>query len=270
MVEKLQKPDYKPIPIMGHLVAGYPDREGFTAACRAMADGGIEILELQLPFSDPTADGPLNTEAGETALRNGFKMRDLPSYLATVKAGGFYEIHIMTYANILYRQGMKAFVDNLDDAGVTGIIIPDLPLEDEEGFYAYTADKRIDAVPVVIVNMRSERADLLKSLPVSRCYAALRQGVTGTRTIVEDKQLQFLDSLKNLRVYAGFGITSREQIEALRGHAHAAVVGSYFTSIIREAARTGLNDDDSDSRTDAIYQKVKDGARKLSEPESGR
>jgi tryptophan synthase alpha chain len=264
MTEVMRKPYNKPIPIMGHLVAGYPDREGFTAACRAMADGGIEILELQLPFSDPTADGPLNTEAGETALRNGFKMRDLPSYLDTVKAGGFDEIHIMTYANILYRQGMKAFVDNLDEAGVTGIIIPDLPLEDEEGFYAYTADKRIDAVPVVIVNMRPDRAELLKSLPVSRCYAALRQGVTGSRTIIEDKQLRFLDSLGNLLVYAGFGITNREQIEALRGHAHAAVVGSYFTSIIHEAARLSGSNNGSGSRADTIYRNVLAGARKLS------
>jgi tryptophan synthase alpha chain len=254
------------VPIMGHLVAGFPDREKFTAACRAMADGGIEILELQLPFSDPTADGPLNTFAGETALRNGFRMRDLSSYLETAAAGGFAEVHIMTYANIIFRQGMTGFITALDEAGVTGIIVPDLPLEDEEGYYAFCSGKRIDALPVVVTGMGERRLQLLEKLAPQRCYAALRLGVTGEKTRIGAEQLAFLDALKVPMVYAGFGITGSGQISQLQGHAYAAVVGSYFTRIITETW-LGAEGRKGASVIEALYEQVSAGVQALKSPE---
>ncbi len=243
------------IKIMGHLVAGYPNAAGFEAACSAMADSGIEILEIQIPFSDPTADGPVNTEAGETALRNGFTVSDFHRYLKFASVRGFEEIHVMTYANIMYRYGIRKFVDDMEAAHVTGIIIPDLPIDDEEGFYAYTSQngKRVDAVPVAVVNMIPERIRMLKDLNPGRCYVSLRQGVTGTQTVMDKETIRFLDSLGVPKLYAGFGISTRDQILALQGHAYAAVVGSYFTRIIRDA---GID-------PDTIYTQVFKGAHLL-------
>ena len=243
------------IKIMGHLVAGYPDAAGFEAACSALSDGGIEILEIQIPFSDPIADGPLNTKAGETALRNGFKVEDFHRYLEFASAKGFEEIHIMTYANIIYRYGIRKFIDDMNMAMVTGIIIPDLPIEDEEGFYAYASQGgvEVDAVPVAVVNMIPERIEMLRSLHAERCYVSLRQGVTGTKTVMGSDTIQFLDSLGIPKLYAGFGISTRDQIYALQGHAYAAVVGSYFTGIIQDAG-----DDPQD-----IYRELYNGAVKL-------
>jgi len=243
------------IKIMGHLVAGYPNAAGFEAACSAMADSGIEILELQIPFSDPTADGPVNTEAGETALRNGFSIKDFHRYLEFASAKDFEEIHVMTYANIIYRYGIRKFIDDMEAAHVTGIIIPDLPIEDEEGFYAYTSQngKRVDAVPVAVVNMIPERIRMLKDLSPFRCYVSLRQGVTGTQTVMDSTTTQFLDKLEIPKLYAGFGISTKEQVQALQGHAYAAVVGSYFTGIIRNAG----------SDPQKIYRELYKGAVKL-------
>lgn len=243
------------IKIMGHLVAGYPNAAGFKAACSAMADSGIEILELQIPFSDPTADGPANTEAGETALRNGFKVSDFHQYLEFASTRGFEEIHVMTYANIIYRYGIRKFIDDMETAHVTGIIIPDLPIDDEEGFYAYTSQSRIrvDAVPVAVVNMTPERIRMLRDLNPGRCYVSLRQGVTGTKTVMNSTTTQFLDNLGIPKLYAGFGISTKEQVQDLQGHAYAAVVGSYFTRIIRDA---GIN-------PDTIYTQIFSGAQKL-------
>jgi tryptophan synthase alpha chain len=243
------------IKIMGHLVAGYPDAAGFEAACSALSDSGIEILEIQIPFSDPIADGPVNTEAGETALRNGFKVEDLHRYLNFASSKGFDEIHVMTYANIIYRYGIKRFVDDMAAAQVTGIIIPDLPIEDEEGFYAYASQDgvEVDAVPVAVVNMIPERIEMLKSLNTERCYVSLRQGVTGTKTVMDMETIHFLDSLGIQKLYAGFGISTKEQVQTLQGHAHAAVVGSYFTGIIKDAGSDPQN----------IYRKLYNGAQKL-------
>lgn len=243
------------IKIMGHLVAGYPNAAGFEAACSALSDSGIEILEIQIPFSDPIADGPINTEAGETALRNGFKVEDFHKYLKFASLKGFDEIHVMTYANIIYRYGIKRFVDDMAAAQVTGIIIPDLPLEDEEGFYSYASQDGVlvDAVPVAVVNMIPERVELLRSLQVERCYVSLRQGVTGTKTVLDNDTIHFLDSLGVPKLYAGFGISTRDQVDALQGHAYAAVVGSYFTGIIRNAG----------SNPQSIYRELCRGAIKL-------
>lgn len=239
--------------IMAHLVAGNPDRSGFAAAVRAMADGGIEILELQLPFSDPTADGPLNTEAGELALRNGFKMADLDWYLDLLLSSGFEEVHVMAYANQIYRQGIESFVERLDKKGITGIIIPDLPLEDEEGFYQAAEGLRIDALPVVVVNMAEERRELLYGLKPNRCYVSLRQGVTGSQTDIGKYELDFLDSLEVGKIYGGFGIKDQQQVAMLKDHVHAAVVGSFFTALIKTA----------EGDPDKIYQAVFEGVKRL-------
>ncbi len=248
--------DNQKIKIMGHLVAGYPDTAGFEAACSAMSDSGIAILEIQIPFSDPTADGPENTGAGEAALRNGFKVEDFYRYLNFASARGFDEIHVMTYANIIFRYGIRKFIDDMNKAKVTGVIVPDLPIEDEEGFYSYASQDgvAVDAVPVAVVNMIPERIEMLRNLHAERCYVSLRQGVTGTKTVMDNDTIQFLDSLGVPKLYAGFGISTRDQVDALQGHAYAAVVGSHFTRTIRNAG--------SDPRI--IYREMYNNAIKFS------
>ncbi len=220
------------IKIMGHLVAGFPDRAGFEAACRGLSEGGVEILEIQIPFSDPTADGPVNTAACEAALRNGFRLHDIFSYIAFAQECGFDEIHLMSYANPVYRFGVAAYTDAMEAAGVTGLIVPDLPIEDEEGFYAGTLKRKVDALPVIVVHMPEERVRMLNAMGMQRCYVSLRQGVTGQATEIEGSELQFLKKINIPRLYAGFGISAARQVAALQGHVYAAVVGSYFTGII--------------------------------------
>lgn len=255
------------IVVMGHLIAGYPaaDPAGFRAACRGLRDGGVEILELQIPFSDPTADGPVITKACEAALAGGFRVREIFDYAAYGLELGFREVHVMTYANIVHRWrgGVRGFVDEMDAAGITGMIVPDLPIEDEEGFYSYARERRISAVPVAVVNMRPDRLELLHSLAPSHCYVALRQGVTGSRTTLDPRSLGFIDRIRELlppegRIYAGFGIGSGEQVKALEGHADAAVVGSYITKVIGSTVTTS-------GSIEAIYRAVYQAANGLCE-----
>ena len=258
------------IAIMGHLIAGYPagyaERgAGFRAACRGLRDGGVEILEIQIPFSDPTADGPVITKACEAALAGGFRVREIFDYAAYGRELGFREVHVMTYANIVHRWkgGVQGFIDEMDRAGISGMIVPDLPIEDEEGFYAYAKGRRIAAVPVAVVNMRPERLELLRALEPSHCYIALRQGVTGSKTLVDPGALEFIERIRTLipeggRIYAGFGIRSAEQVATLAGHADAAIVGSYITGVIRDAVGSGQD-------LDQLYQDVYQAARGLCE-----
>ncbi|GBR75617.1 tryptophan synthase alpha chain [Candidatus Termititenax persephonae] len=237
---------------MVHLIAGFPSLQGFTEAARALRAGGAEILEIQIPFSDPTADGPDITRASEAALRGGFKVRDIFKYLRAARQAGFRRILVMTYANIPYRYGIKKYVSDLQKAGVEGLIVPDLPLEDEESFYQLARQKHIAPVPVGVVGMPARRLKLLE--PYHKLYISLRGGTTGTATRISAETQKFLSQLSvRHEVYGGFGITSARQVKALAPFVHAVVVGSYFTRTLQEAGRANA----------PIYQSVAGALRKL-------
>jgi tryptophan synthase alpha chain len=224
--------------LMVHLVAGFPSLEGFAAAARALRGGGAEILEIQIPFSDPTADGPAITLASETAVRGGFKVRDIFQYIRAARQAGFQRIFVMTYANIPYRYGIKKYIVDLKKAGVEGLIVPDLPLEDEEGFYSLSLRHGIAPVPVAVVGMPPDRLALLK--PYKKIYVSLRRGITGAETKISADIKKFLVGLsENHEVYGGFGITNAAQVKALAPLVHAVVVGSYFTRVIQQAVTAG-------------------------------
>ncbi|MDR1453227.1 MAG: tryptophan synthase subunit alpha [Candidatus Margulisbacteria bacterium] len=238
--------------LMVHLVAGFPSLAGFAEAARALRDGGAEILEIQIPFSDPTADGPAITLASEAALRGGFKVKDIFQYIRAARRAGFQRIFIMTYANIPYRYGIKKYVVDLKKAGVEGLLVPDLPIEDEENFYKLARQNNIAPVPVGVVGMPEHRLRLLE--PCRKLYISLRGGTTGAETRISADVKKFLARLaENHEVYGGFGITSAAQVKALAPLVHAVVIGSYFTRTIQNAVR----------EQKSIYQSVKTALKKL-------
>jgi tryptophan synthase alpha chain len=224
--------------LMVHLVAGFPSLAGFTEVARALRAGGAEILEIQIPFSDPTADGPAITLACEAALRGGFKVKDIFQYIRAARQAGFQRIFIMTYANIPYRYGIKKYVVDLQRAGVEGLIVPDLPVEDEENFYKLARQNNIAPVPVGVAGMPENRLRLLE--PYRKLYISLRGGTTGAETKISADVEKFLAKLaKDHEVYGGFGINNAAQVKALAPLVHAVVVGSYFTRTIQRAASAG-------------------------------
>lgn len=229
------------IQIMAHLVAGFPGPEGFRQAVRGLKEGGADILELQIPFSDPTADGPVITHACEEAIREGFKVDQIFDYIHEAKEAGFERIIVMTYANIAFRYGIERYVRDLHAAGIEAALVPDLPLEDEEGFYARAFECGLAPMPVVVVNMPSQRRELLEKHPFEKIYISIRCGITGQETDITPEVKKFLDHLNGYQRFAGFGIRSAHQIQALTPHADVAVVGSYFTGVIGQAAQN--NDD---------------------------
>ncbi len=223
------------IQIMSHVVAGFPDRDGCVQAIRGLRDGGADILELQIPFSDPTADGPVITHACESAIRHGFKVKETFDYIREAHNAGFTRVVVMTYANIAFHYGIAKYVNDLKAAGVEAALVPDLPIEDEEKFYEISFQNGFMPMPVVVMNMSAQRLALLKKRPFSKIYIAIRSGITGQKTCIDGQVRQFLDSLSAYERFAGFGICSLEQIQMLADHAEVAVVGSYFTALMDSA-----------------------------------
>ncbi|MFP4472555.1 MAG: tryptophan synthase subunit alpha [Candidatus Omnitrophota bacterium] len=240
------------IQLMTHLVAGFPDRQGFAQAVSGLKQGGADILELQIPFSDPTADGPVITRACEEALGEGFRVNDTFEYIRLAQDAGFKRIVLMTYANIVFRYGFQRYADDMKRAGIEAVLVPDLPFDDEDGFYQTAFDAGLDPMPVAVVSMSAERLEILQQKPFRKIYVSIRSGITGQKSTITPQVKDFLSRLSAYERFAGFGIRSAQQIQELAPYADAAVVGSYFTDIIACISEKG------GSVKDAVRKAVQD------------
>ncbi len=230
---------------MCHLVAGYPTMELSYQAAMGMVEGGASYLEVQFPFSDPTADGPRIQEACVQALEGGFTLQEGFQMVRNLsKTYPEVPIFLMSYASLVFRRGISWFLDQAKEAGVKGLIVPDLPFDQDEGYYEAAWERGLHPVSVIVPTMEANRLHQLQKLLESHgeefVYVALRTGITGDPTNLSDENLTFLRSLKarGLKLLAGFGISTSAQVEALSPYVEAVVVGSYLVGIIRDAIST--------------------------------
>lgn len=244
------------ISLMSHLVAGYPtDELSFTAA-RALVDGGADILEIQLPFSDPSADGPAIQGACTKVLQRGYKTADGLAFIARLhKEFPQVKIYLMSYGSLVYTPGVENFCKRAAAAGVTGMIIPDLPFDYDEGLTAACRANEMENIPVAAPSMAPERLAKLAHAGFPYIYAALRTGITGTDTAIDKNTLAFLKSVGEggSKIYGGFGISNGQQSQALADYVEAIVAGSVFVRLITE------NQNDKD----ALYKAVRAKAEEL-------
>jgi tryptophan synthase alpha chain len=228
--------------IMAHLVAGYPDEEGSLEAARALIDGGASIIEVQFPFSDPSADGPLIQEACTTALERGFTVQRGYSLLEKIKAYRDLPLFVMSYAGPVFAKGISNFLKQIKDRGAGGIIVPDLMPGCDEGLYAEGDTLGLPVIPVITPYIGKEREKTIMATHPEYVYVALRTGITGSRTALDEERLDFLKRVgtyktaegSSVRIMAGFGIKENKQIELLAPHIYASIIGSAFVGRIRE------------------------------------
>ena len=250
--------------ILAHLVAGYPSAEASLTVGRALLDAGVWGLELQLPFSDPTADGPVIQEACSDALAAGFRVDDGLALLAELRSRTDAPLFVMSYASIPVRRGVERFVREATEAGATGFIVPDLPPDSDEGLYETARAYGAPALPVLVAGMAERRTEAALARDPEYLYVALRRGTTGSRTELGEENISFLRRLaeSKARLMAGFGIRDRDQVEALDPWVHSVVVGSAFVREVAAAARTGGGDTNTETDT-AVYRAVRDKAEEL-------
>jgi tryptophan synthase alpha chain len=230
---------------MAHVVAFFPDREASLEAAEALADGGCAYLEVQFPFSDPVADGPLIQTACARALKAGFTLEAGFGLVEKIADRCRIPVFVMCYANTVFHGGVPSFVARSAGAGVYGLIVPDLPPDLDEGLYAAASASGIHAVPVLAPTMTPGRLGMVLDLSTDYVYATLRTGITGSPTEIGDENIGFLDRIRRRdggrpRILGGFGISRREQVEALAHHVHACVVGSAFVRILLQGGPGGI------------------------------
>ena len=243
------------IKLMSHLVAGYPTDELALTAARALVKGGAEILEIQLPFSDPSADGPAIQEACTKVLERKYRTRDGLAFIKKVH-DEFPQIpiYLMSYGSLVYTPGVENFCKLASDAGVKGMIIPDLPFDFDEGLTESCKKYGMENIPVAAPGMSPERLSKLSHAGFKYIYAALRTGITGSDTKIDDATLDFLKKVGDggSLVYGGFGISNGVQSSALAKNVEAVVAGSVFVRII------SANENSPDELSKQIEKKVRE------------
>lgn len=229
--------------LVTHFIAGYPSLEASFETAKGLIDGGAYALEMQIPFSDPSADGPVIELACRGALEKGFRVADGFKLVERIREYADVSVYIMSYSAIVFNMGIEDFAERAAAVGVTGLIIPDLTPGTDEGLYEAGRKFGLDIVPVIVPEITEQRLEDIISEKSEWAYLALRSGITGSYTELDDENLGFLDRLKeyDVRVMAGFGIRSPEQIQILHPHCDAAIVGSYIVSRITESWNKSKN-----------------------------
>lgn len=225
------------IKLMSHLVAGYPTDDKSLEVARSLVKGGADILEIQLPFSDPSADGPAIQTACTEVLSRSYKTADGLAFIKKVhEEFPDTTIYIMSYGSLIYTPGVGAFCKRASECGVKGMIIPDLPFDNDEGLTAACEKYGMENIPVAAPSMSDERLAKLANAGFKHIYAALRAGITGTKTTIDEATISFLKKVGagGSKVYGGFGISNGEQSHALADTVDAIVAGSVFVRIIAE------------------------------------
>ncbi len=244
------------IKLMSHLVAGYPTDELALTAARALIAGGADILEIQLPFSDPSADGPAIQAACTKVLERKYRTADGLKFIETIhKENPDIPIYIMSYGSLIYTPGVKEFCKKAAAAGVKGMIIPDLPFDFDEGLTEACKENGMINIPVAAPSMSEERLAKLAGAGFPYIYAALRTGITGTDTTIDENTLKFLEKVgkEGSKIYGGFGISNGNQSAALASSVDAVVAGSVFVRLITENMENG----------EKLYEAVKSKAKEI-------
>ncbi len=230
--KKLEKKD---ILLMTHIVLGYPSLTVNREVIKQMIDNGVDCIEMQIPFSEPMADGPVILKANQEALAGGTSVNDCFIFAEEIIRQHDIPFLFMTYYNIIFKYGEEAFFKRAADIGMKGFIIPDLPPEMGKSFLAL-ADK-YNIAPILIFAPTSTDSRMLELAAHGRgfIYCVARRGVTGKKSDFGDDFEEYLARCRaatNLPLAVGFGIQSKEDIDALKGKADMAVIGSRTIKLV--------------------------------------
>jgi tryptophan synthase alpha chain len=232
--------------LVGYLPAGFPSREGAIEAAKAMVDGGCDVIEIGLPYSDPLMDGPTIQDAVHQALVGGIRIPDVFRTVEAVAATGVPTL-IMTYWNPVDRYGVDAFARDLQSAGGAGLITPDLTPEEGEDWLAAADAYDLDKVFLVALSSTDERLKKITKVCRGFVYAASLMGVTGARSAVDTGAPLLVERTRkaiaavcpsgaaSLPVGLGLGVGNGAQAAEVAQFADGVIVGSAFIRRLLDA-----------------------------------
>jgi len=221
--------------LVAYVTCGDPNLAATREIVLAAINAGADVIELGVPFSDPVADGPVIQRASQRAIRQGTTLKQVLQLASQVRKQSEAGLIIFSYLNPVMRMGFPKFVTAARDAGVDGVLLTDLPVEEAGEYVREMRKKNLDTIFLAAPTSTDERLREISRLSTGFVYAVSRTGITGARTQLADDAQALVRRIRKytkLPIAVGFGISTTEQFAAVGEFADAAVVGSAIVETI--------------------------------------
>jgi len=239
--------------LVAYITTGYPSLEFTVDMALALAEAGVDTLELGMPFSDPVADGPVIEKANLKALQGGFRLEDL--FKASKEIAPYIDTLWMGYFNPFYHKGMDFFIEQAKQSGVNGFIIPDLPLEEALPYKPMMKEANLSLIDFIAPTDSKERIKEIVTDAQKFIYLVAYAGITGSGQS-EDLQPIITDikEYTNTPVYVGFGVNEKTAEEKAKG-VDGVIVGSAFVQILLDES---LNNSQKIKKISLLAKEIKE------------
>jgi tryptophan synthase alpha chain len=234
----------KGLALMGHIVCGYPSFEANWEILEEMESAGVDVVEMQFPFSEPIADGPLFLAANQESLSKGTILDGCFDLMQKASGQFSFKVLMMGYYNTVFKKGEEEFCRRMQDTGGSGLIIPDLPIDEADTLLDYCSQYNLSFIRLVAPTNKPERIKQILSNASGFIYAVARKGVTGAQTEFSEDMERYLSLLREnsqVPIAVGFGISQKSDLDYLRGKVEMAVVGTALLKTYLADGRKGLN-----------------------------
>ena len=221
------------------ITGGFPNNETFVSILKALDNSGADIIEVGIPFSDPLADGPVIQHSSKLALDRGVTPLTILDTLKSLKGVIKAPLVVMSYWNPIMRLGPGFFASALNDAGVSGAIVPDLTPEESEDWLKHATQNSVDTIFMVTPTTSGDRMKKITALSRGFVYVVSMTGVTGSGLVINSNLEQLVKKVKDvcdLPVAIGFGVSTADQAANLARYADGVIVGSALVKKSIEAA----------------------------------
>lgn len=229
---------------VAYLPAGFPDVATSIEAIVALAEAGADVIELGPPYSDPVMDGLVIQEATQTALANGFRMRDLFTIIRQVTARTDVPILVMTYWNLVEQYGVDRYADELVAAGGAGLITPDITPDAAAAWIATSERTGLDRVFLAAPTSTDERLRMIVEASTGFVYTVSTMGITGERAELDAAARRLVERLRAHgadHACVGIGISNAAQVAGVVEYADGAIVGTALVKALRDGGVEGLS-----------------------------
>lgn len=218
------------------ITCGDPDLETTAAAVRAAVENGADLIELGIPFSDPTAEGPVIQGANLRALSGGITTDKVFDFVREIRRDVSVPMVFMTYANVVFSYGFERFISTCKEIGIDGLILPDIPFEEKDEFQPICKKYGVDLISLIAPTSQNRIAMIAKEAE-GFLYIVSSLGVTGTRSEIETdlgEMVKLVRENANIPCAIGFGISTPEQAKQMADIADGAIVGSAIVKLLEK------------------------------------
>ena len=231
--------------LISYIMAGFPNEKATISTVRGLVKGGVDIIELGFPFSDPLADGPVIQNASTISLEKGTKITKFFSLVKKIRKETDIPLILMTYTNILYHKGYAKFISEAKKAGIDGFILPDMSIEESKD-YLQAAKNKADTIFLISPNTSNTRIQKISKASSGFLYLVAVFGTTGVKTGIKKYTLDAIKQVKKqtkgkIPIGIGFGVSTPDDVKKyIKAGADAVIVGSAYLKLIEKTPQNKL------------------------------